>query len=85
MGLYNGWKSRCSTWGCNDLNTADGKFILKRTAKAYVVYSVQTGIGLNHMAVGIVPPPQYFANQKSKSLEIVTYKWVYINKDKIDW
>ena len=28
-------------------NTADGEFVLKRTAKAYVVYSIQTGVSVN--------------------------------------
>ena len=29
-------------------------------------------------------PPPYFAYQKIKSLKIVTYKYLYINKAKID-
>ena len=49
MGLSNG-KIIVHIWGCHDLHTVDGEFLLKRTAVAYVVYWILTGhyIKLNH-------------------------------------
>ena len=40
-------KTVVSLLGCHDLHTADGESVLKRTAIAYVGYSIQTGIRLN--------------------------------------
>ena len=40
-------------------------------------------IGAGWGGGAIAPPPQYFANKKVKSLEIITYKSVYNNKAKI--
>ena len=37
MGLYNGKKTLDQLRGCHDLHRADGEFLLKRTAIAYVV------------------------------------------------
>ena len=39
MGMYNGEKPVGQL--CHDLHTADGEPVLKRTAIAYVVYSLQ--------------------------------------------
>ena len=47
MGLYNGRRPLAQLCGCHDLHKADGEPVLKRTAKADVVYSTQTGIRLN--------------------------------------
>ena len=42
------WKKKVAQlWCCHDLHTADGESVLKRTAIADVVYSLQTGITLN--------------------------------------
>ena len=47
MGLYNGKKAVAQLRGCHELFTTDREFVLQRTVIAYVVYSTQTGIGLN--------------------------------------
>ena len=46
MGLYNGEKPIVQLWCCHDLHTAEEEFVFKRTAIAYVVYSIQTGVRL---------------------------------------
>ena len=42
-----GKKPVAQRWGCHDLHTTDGESVLKRTAIGEVVYTSQTGIGLN--------------------------------------
>ena len=42
-----GKKPVVQLWGCHDLHTADGEFVLKITVIAYVMYSTQTGVSLN--------------------------------------
>ena len=34
--------------GCHDLHTADGEFLLKRTAIAYVLHWIKPGVSLNN-------------------------------------
>ena len=47
MGLYNGEKAIVHLCGCHDLHTTDGEFMLKRQAKAFVVFRAPIGIRLN--------------------------------------
>ena len=57
MRLYNG-KPRLQLWGCHDL---DRKFVIERSAIAYNVCLIQTGVGLNrcHSTKGNHPLPKH--------------------------